>query len=48
MVRLIDDLLDVSRNHRNKLELRREQIDLRAVVAKRRGNLPPADRCRRP
>lgn len=32
MVRLIDDLLDVSRISRNKLELRREQVDLQDVV----------------
>ncbi len=33
MVRLIDDLLDVSRITRGRLELRRERIDLRAVLA---------------
>ncbi len=32
MVRLVDDLLDVSRITRNKLELRKEQIELAAVV----------------
>ncbi len=32
MTRLIDDLLDVARVTSNKLELRREQIELRAVV----------------
>lgn len=32
MVRLVDDLLDVSRITRNKLELRRERIDLAAVL----------------
>jgi len=32
MVRLVDDLLDVSRISRNKLELRREWVDLAAVV----------------
>ena len=32
MVRLIDDLLDVSRITRNKLELRREPIELREVI----------------
>jgi len=32
MVRLIDDLLDVSRITRNKLELRRETVDTREVV----------------
>jgi PAS domain S-box-containing protein len=33
MVRLVDDLLDVSRITRGKLELRREQVQLSAVVA---------------
>lgn len=32
MVRLIDDLLDVSRITRNKLELRKEQVELAAVL----------------
>jgi PAS domain S-box-containing protein len=32
MVRLVDDLLDISRITRNKLELRRERVDLAAVV----------------
>jgi signal transduction histidine kinase len=32
LVRLTDDLLDVSRITRNKIELRRDRIDLRAVV----------------
>jgi CheY-like chemotaxis protein len=32
MVRLVDDLLDVSRISRGKLELRREQVQLSAVV----------------
>ena len=32
LVRLTDDLLDVSRITRNRLELRRERIDLRVVV----------------
>ena len=32
MVRLVDDLLDVSRISRNKLELRKERVDLQAVV----------------
>ncbi len=32
LVRLIDDLLDVSRISRGKVELRRERIELRAVV----------------
>lgn len=33
MVRLIDDLLDVSRISRNKLELRRERVSLSEVIA---------------
>ncbi|WP_169157540.1 PAS domain S-box protein [Brasilonema bromeliae] len=32
LVRLVDDLLDVSRIMRNKIELRRERIDLVAVI----------------
>ena len=32
MVRLIDDLLDLSRITRNKLELRRDRVDLSAVI----------------
>jgi signal transduction histidine kinase/CheY-like chemotaxis protein len=32
LVRITDDLLDVSRITRNKVELRRERIDLRAVI----------------
>jgi signal transduction histidine kinase len=34
LVRLVDDLLDVSRVMRGKIELRREQIELAAVVAR--------------
>ncbi len=33
LVRLTDDLLDVSRITRNKIELRRERIDLRTVIS---------------
>ena len=32
MVRLIDDLLDVSRISRNKLDVRKERVDLAAVL----------------
>ena len=32
MVRLVDDLLDVARISRNKLELRKERVDLESVV----------------
>jgi PAS domain S-box-containing protein len=34
MVRLVDDLLDVSRTVRGKVELRREQVELGALVAR--------------
>ena len=33
MVRLVDDLLDVSRITRNKLELRKERVELSAIVS---------------
>jgi signal transduction histidine kinase len=32
MVRLVDDLLDVSRISRNRIELRKEPIELASVV----------------
>ena len=44
MVRLVDDLLDVSRITRNKLELRKERVELASVVHQARRNLPPAGR----
>ena len=44
MVRLVDDLLDVTRITSGKLELRKERVDLRAVVEQRGGDQPPADR----
>ena len=34
MVSLVDDLLDVSRITRGKVQLRREQVDLADIVAK--------------
>src|SRR5205085_8080289 len=34
LVRLVDDLLDVSRVMRGKIELRRENIELAAVIAR--------------
>ena len=46
MVRLIDDLLDVSRISRNKMELRRSRVLLADVIAGRGGDLPPDDRGR--
>ena len=47
MVRLIDDLLDVSRISRNKMELRRARVLLADVVEQRRRDRPPG-RSRRP
>ena len=44
MVRLVDDLLDVSRISRGKIELRKERVELAAVVAQRRRDEPPAHR----
>ena len=44
MVRLIDDLLDVSRISRNKMELRRARVPLADVVGQRRGDGPARDR----
>ena len=34
LVRLVDDLLDVSRVMRGKIELRRERVELATVVAR--------------
>ena len=34
LVRLVDDLLDVSRIMRGKIELRKERVELAAVVAR--------------
>ena len=48
MVRLIDDLLDVSRISRNKMELRRERVTLADVVAARGRDGPARHRRRRP
>jgi len=39
--RLIDDLLDVSRITQNKIELKREVIDVRAVLDRARGVIQP-------
>ena len=44
LARLVDDLLDVSRISRGKIELRKEPVDLAAVVSRRRRDGPPADR----
>ena len=44
LVRLVDDLLDVSRITRGKIELRRECLDLAAVVHSARGDQPPSHR----
>ena len=42
MVRLVDDLLDVSRISRGKIELRKERVELASVVHQRRRSHPPA------
>ena len=44
MVRLVDDLLDVSRITTGKLELRKERVELSAVVEQCGRDEPPADR----
>ena len=44
LVRLVDDLLDVSRISRGKIELRKERVDLAAVVAAGGRDGPAADR----
>ena len=44
MVRLIDDLLDVSRISRNKMELRRARVTLADVVASAVETARPGDR----
>ena len=48
MVRLVDDLLEVSRITRGKIELRKERVDLAAVLQNGRRNEPAADRGGRP
>ena len=47
MVRLVDDLLDVTRISRGKIELRKERVELAAVVQQCRRDQPPAHRGRR-
>ena len=47
MVRLVDDLLDVSRISRNKMELRRSRVRPGGRRRQRRGDRPPG-RSRRP
>jgi PAS domain S-box-containing protein len=42
LVRLVDDLLDVSRITRDRIELRREQVDLRQVVERGVETVQPA------
>ena len=44
MVRLVDDLIDVSRITRNKLELRKQHVELGQVVRTRDRSQPAADR----
>lgn len=41
MARLLDDLLDVSRVARGKIELRRERVDLVALLLRAQGDLEP-------
>ncbi len=44
LVRLVDDLLDISRITRGKVELRREPTDLNALVLATVESLPPAEK----
>ena len=44
LTRLVDDLLDLSRITRGKIELKIETLDAADVVARGRGDLPSADR----
>ena len=46
LVRLVDDLLDVSRISRNRMELRRSRLLLSDVVEQRRRDGPSAHRGR--
>ena len=48
LVHLVDDLLDVSRISQGKVELRRERVELAAVIAQRGRDEPAADRRRPP
>ena len=48
MVRLVDDLLDVSRITRGRLEMRKEQRRPRGRRPQRRRDVAAADRCRAP
>ena len=48
LARLVDDLLDVSRITRGKIQLRTEPVDLATVVGPRRRDGPAADRGQRP
>ena len=42
MVRLVDDLLDLSRVRRGLIELRTDRVELRTVIQRRRGDQPAA------
>ena len=44
LVRLVDDLLDVSRVMRGKIELRKERVELATVVARAVETVQPLDR----
>ena len=48
MTRLIDDLMDVSRINQGKIELRRERVELAAVLHDADRDEPAADRRMRP
>ena len=48
MVRLVDDLLEVSRITRGKIELRKERVELCAIIQAAVETTPPADRSRAP
>ena len=44
LVRLVDDLMEVARVTRGRIELRKEPVDLGAMLAQRGRDEPPADR----
>ena len=45
LIRLVEDLLEVSRITRGVIDVRREPVDLGSVVRAARGNQPAAARC---
>ena len=44
LTRLVDDLLDISRVSRDKIELRKQVVDVASVIEKRRRDQPANDR----